>query len=336
MSTVKYAAILGNFGACSDRFVSGGYSEPRSLAELFALAGSTAHLTGVELVGSWHITEDNVEEIRGYLERYHLSVASIIPDHFGTALWGRGSFSSKDPAIRRRAIDTTKTMMDIVADLGGDTVSLWLGQDGFDYSFQSDYLTERGWIIDGIRECALYRANIRVALEYKPKEPRTHSYINTVGTSLLIIQAIGLPNVGVTVDVGHSLNAYENPADTIAMLKMHGHKLFHLHLNDNYRLWDDDMIVGSVHTVEYLELLYWLRRTQYDGWYSMDLYPYREVGAKAVAESIAWIEGLFRMLDRIGEAEVERVIQTGDATEVSALLRRAIVGEAELASDVAS
>jgi xylose isomerase len=328
MSAVRYAAILSNFGACSDRFVSGGYSEGKSLDELFALAGSTQHLTGVELVGTWHINEDNVEQIRGYLERYHLRAASLIPDHFGTAEWGRGSFSSKDAAIRRRAVEATKVMMDIAADLGCDTVSLWPGQDGFDYSFQSDYVTERGWIIEGIRECARHRPEIRVALEYKPKEPRTHSYINTVGTTLLITQAVGLPNVGVTVDVGHALNAYENPADTIAMLKMHGDKLFHMHFNDNYRLWDDDMIVGSVHTIEYLELLYWLRRTGYGGWYSMDLYPYREVGAKAVKESIEWLRGLLGILDRLGEAEIERVIRSGEATEASALMRRAIVGQA--------
>ena len=49
-----------------------------------------------------------------------------------------------------------------------------------------------------------------------------------------------------------------------------------MHFNDNYRLWDDDMIVGSVHTIEYLELLYWLDRIGYDGYLSMDQYPYRE------------------------------------------------------------
>ena len=46
-----------------------------------------------------------------------------------------------------------------------------------------------------------------------------------------------------------------------------------MHFNDNYRLWDDDMIVGSVHTIEYLELLYWLDRVGYDGYLSMDQYP---------------------------------------------------------------
>lgn len=62
------------------------------------------------------------------------------------------------------------------------------------------------------------------------------------------------------------MNAYENPAETVALLKRYGDKLFHVHMNDNYRYWDDDMIVGSVHTIETLEFFYWLQRTGYDGW----------------------------------------------------------------------
>ena len=56
-----------------------------------------------------------------------------------------------------------------------------------------------------------------------------------------------LPNVGVTIDVGHSLEAYENVAEAICAAASRG-LLFHMHINDNYRLWDDDMITGSIHT----------------------------------------------------------------------------------------
>jgi len=322
---IKFSAILGSFGACSDRFVSEGYSEQKPLDELFRLASETPDLKGVELVGNWHIREDNVKEIKENLEKYDLQLSSIIPDHFSKAEWGKGSFSSKDPKIRRKAIDVTKTMMDIAAELGCDKVSLWPGQDGFDYSFQGDYIEERKWITEGIRECAKYRPDIKICIEYKIKEPRTHSYINTVGTTLLIVNEIGLENVGVTLDVGHALNCYENVADSVAMLKIYGNKLFHLHLNDNYRLWDDDMIVGSVHTIEYLELLFWLDKTGYHGWYSMDLYPYREIGTKAVAESIKWIKGLFEVMDKIGRENIYRAIKSGDATKASAMIRKTLI-----------
>jgi xylose isomerase len=77
---------------------------------------------------------------------------------------------------------------------------------------------------------------------------------------------------------------------------MSGKKLFHLHFNDNYRYWDDDMIVGSVHLVEYVELLYWLKKIGYNGWYSMDQYPYREDGKHAIEESVKFIQAIERKL----------------------------------------
>jgi hypothetical protein len=86
----------------------------------------------------------------------------------------------------------------------------------------------------------------------------------------------GAPKAGVTIDTGHSFFACEDVAEAAVMLSMYGDKLFHLHFNDNDRYWDDDMIVGLVHFVEYVELLFWLREMSYAGWYSMDKYPYRE------------------------------------------------------------
>jgi sugar phosphate isomerase/epimerase len=103
-----------------------------------------------------------------------------------------------------------------------------------------------------------------------------------MGDTLLMALDTGLSNVGVCIDVGHSFVAGENVAESAAVLQSHGNRLFHMHFNDNYRLWDDDMIMGSLHFVEYLELLFWLREINYRGWYSMDQYPYRENGAATV------------------------------------------------------
>ena len=88
------------------------------------------------------------------------------------------------------------------------------------------------------------------------------------------------------IDVGHSLMAYENVAESAALLHYFGNKLMYMHFNDNWRLWDDDMTVGSVHTIEMLELLYWLDRLNYTGWYALDIFPYRENGIRAASESI--------------------------------------------------
>ena len=128
------------------------------------------------------------------------------------------------------------------------------------------------------------------------KEPRIHSFQARAADKLLMAQETGLANVGVCIDVGHSLLASENVAESVVLLQHYGQRLFHMHFNDNYRTWDDDMIVGSVHVVEYFELLFWLREAGYNGWYSMDQYPYRENGVAAVRESVAFLAAVEKQL----------------------------------------
>ncbi len=79
-----------------------------------------------------------------------------------------------------------------------------------------------------------------------------------------------MENVGVTVDVGHALVAGENVAEAVYRLIRAG-KLFHMHFNDNYTAWDDDMIVGSVHTVAFIE---WLRALSG----KLEAYGYEKIG----------------------------------------------------------
>ncbi|MEI6388579.1 MAG: hypothetical protein WCQ50_18340 [Spirochaetota bacterium] len=108
------------------------------------------------------------------------------------------------------------------------------------------------------------------------------------------------------------------------VLSDYGKKLFHMHFNDNYRSWDDDMIVGSVHLVEYIELLFWLRETGYEGWYSMDQYPYREDGQGALRESVDFLRGVEVMLEGTAMQEIRALIAEGDAVKSSAWLRTRI------------
>lgn len=322
----RYSVILSNVGSCCDRFLSTGYSKPFTIEQHFDRVADIEHVTGVELVATWHIRTDNVKQIKDNLDRTGLKLTSIIPDHFGQMKWGKGAFASKDPAIRQEAVSHTKEMMDIAAELGCDLISLWPGQDGYDYHFQADYIEERSWFEEGVRECCKHRRDIRIAIEYKPKEPRNRSYPSNVSSSLLMVKEIDEENCGVTIDYGHALVAYENVAESVAMLKKYGDKLFHLHMNDNYSFWDDDMIVGSIHTIPYIEFLYWLKKTDYQGWISMDQYPYREDGKKAVNESIQWMVTLNDVMERMNVNEVERVIKSGDATESTRMLRKYMFG----------
>jgi xylose isomerase len=325
-SQLRFSANINTFNAGADRYVLSGYGERYSTDQLIKFATTIEDLTGVELVGMWHVNDGNVEQIRRQVKDAGLVVTCVTPDIWASAKWGKGSFASNDPAIRRAAIEEVKRSMEWAKQLNCEVIDLWFGQDGYDYPFQADYQAAWDRLIDGVVECAEAVPDVKIVLEYKPKEPRTHCFLATVGKTLLLIDKVGKPNVGAMIDIGHALMGYENTAESAALLHYFGNKLFYMHFNDNWRLWDDDMTVASVHTIETLELIYWLDRLDYKGWYALDIFPYRENGVRAATESIRWIQGLHRLLDKLGRERIAQVVASGDSMEATAMLRAGLLG----------
>ena len=325
-SNLKFSANINTFNACADRYVLEGYGERKNTDELIKAAQQVEDLTGVELVGKWHVNDGNVEQIHRQVQDAGFEVTCVTPDIWASGKWGWGSFTSNDEKVRKAAIHEVKKSMEWAKQLKCEVIDLWFGQDGYDYPLQADF--PRAWdlLIEGTIECAEHVPDVKIVVEYKPKEPRTHCFIATVGKTLLLLSKVNKPNVGAMIDVGHALQGYENTAESAALLHYFGDKLFYMHFNDNWRMWDDDMTFGSVHTIESLELIYWLDRLNYKGWYALDIFPYREDGVRAANESIKWIKGLNGVLDKIGRDEIGKVVSEGDAMSMSALMRKAFLG----------
>ena len=269
----KFCTGLGPMSPCSDRFIPGGYHPPLSPEDAIRMAARIEGLEAVELVYPGDFSDG--ARMKAFLDGLGLAAAIVEIDTSTHPKWKYGAFTAPDPAIRREMMETAKRGIDETAKLGADRINLWLGQDGFDYPFQIDYAKCWEEETSALEELAAYRPDIKICVEYKLKEPRTHMLLSTVGKTLAIVNAVGRPNIGVNIDVGHALAAYENPAESAVLLARHG-RLFHLHLNDNHRYWDDDLVVGSIHFWETLELFYWLRRIGYDDWLSLDIWPSRE------------------------------------------------------------
>ena len=318
---LKFASGLHVYGSTADRFVLSGYKEAVPIPEMIKTAAKVPDLQGVELIETWHINQDNVDDVLGQLDAVGLQATLLIPDLWASGKWGMGSYTANDEKIRQDAVDTTKRAMDMAAQVGCNLVDVWLGQDGYDYCFQTDYLKAWERMVEALQECADHNPDVMIGMEYKIKEPRTHCFIGTVGKMLLLFDKVGRENLGVILDVGHALAAYESMAESVAICKFFGDRLIYTHLNDNWRLWDDDMAVGALHTIELLELLYWLERTGYSGWYSLDIFPYRDDSIEIATESIKWIKDLRRVMFNIGMDKIEEVIATGSSTKAMKLVR---------------
>ncbi|MEI8245298.1 MAG: sugar phosphate isomerase/epimerase family protein [Lentisphaerota bacterium] len=321
----KYAAILGNLGNTCDRFCSSYKNNPSSL-EMLKQASGIEGISGIELVGTWDIRPENVKEMKNTMDGLGFECVSIIPDLFADKLWRNGSISAKDLKVRKAALDYLRGMCVIAETMNCPLINLWPGQDGYDYLFQGNYLDERNYLIENITQLAEEFPYLRFALEYKAKEPRTHSYLARMADTLLVCLQTGKDNVGVTIDTGHAFIGGENVAESVVLAQQAGNRLFHMHFNDNYKAWDDDMIVGSVHSIEYIEMLYWLDECNYSGWFSMDQYPYREDAAGAIQESIEWLK-YFDDLLGVNRECLRDAVKEGNAVTTSKLLRSILKGQ---------
>ena len=183
-----------------------------------------------------------------------------------------GAFTNPDPAVRREAIDLTKRGIDAAREAGSKLMTLWLGQDGFDYAFQADYARLWAEEIDGIREVAEHDPDCLISIEYKPNEPRSYSLMPDCATTLLALREVGLPNLGVTLDFAHVLYADEQPAFAAALIGRYS-RLLGVHLNDGYAKRDDGLMVGAVHSIQTIELLRQVYADGFDGPIYFDTFP---------------------------------------------------------------
>ena len=183
-----------------------------------------------------------------------------------------GAFTNPNKKVRQEAIDLTKAAIDALREIDSNLLTIWLGQDGFDYGFQVDYKKIWDDEINAIREVAEHDKDCLVSIEYKPNEPRAYSLLSNLGTTLLAIKDINLKNIGVTIDFAHILYSNEQPALVAALIDKHS-QILGLHLNDGYGKRDDGLMVGSVHQLATIELLYHITKSKYQGPIYFDTFP---------------------------------------------------------------
>jgi xylose isomerase len=279
----KIASGFAPFSPCADRFNVNGYRDAMTLEQQFAAASKIQGLTGTGIDYPYQFQE--ASQVKSLLKKYDLSFVTLEIGLYPDRKWKKGTYTAPDPVMRREAIEMSKKALDMAAELGADDVLMWPGQDGFDYPFESDYAKYWDLLVQSITEIASHRPDVRIAIEYKKQEPRTNCYIRNAGTLLALLHDVNRENVGGCIDLGHSLAAGENPGEAAVLLNRAG-KLFQVHINDNYRDWDHDLIVGSVTFWETLEFFYWLKRCRWDGWYILDIFPYRMDGSDALQHGV--------------------------------------------------
>ena len=305
------------FGQFVDRYATDAYGPPVGVLEAIDRAGQVGDLTALDI--NYPFDEGvAVDQVRAALERNGLRCHAITPASYSRT-FQKGALTNPDSSVRSEAVDLYKRAIPVARELGAKYVKFWPGQDGYDYPFQADYELLWRYSVDGVREVAASDPQMQFGIECKFKEPRTHMFFSNVATTLLAIQAMGVDNVGIVFDSGHSFLAKETPAEAVQLAARHG-RLTSVEINDNWRDWDDDMGVGSVHLIETLEFLLALRTIGWNEVILLDQFPFREDPVAAARESMRTVRQLDALLDTLDLEALKRAQGRQDALAAQRLV----------------
>src|SRR5918911_205493 len=324
MQNYEFGAGLWMFQQFIDRYATDAYGPPVSTLEAIERAAAVGDIKVLDINYPFAGEGVTVTQVRETLQRTGLRAQAITP-HLYMREFQLGSFPTPGAATRRKAVDLGKQAVEVAQALGARYVKFWPGQDGFDYPFQVDYAQIWDYQVSGVRAVAESAPDMQFAIEYKLKEPRVHMLFSTAARTLLAIQDMGVDNVGIVLDLGHSLFAKETPADVLQLVSRRG-KLVSVEVNDNWREWDDDMAVGSVHLIETLEFLYGLRQIDWQGPILLDQFPFREDPIAAARNSIQTIRSLNRALDRLDLSALKAAQDRQDALAAQRIVLDLLLG----------
>ncbi len=228
-----------------------------------------------------------VNEFQRSLRDWHMAVPMVTVNLFYDPVFKDGALTSSVKAVRRYSIEKAKRAIDLGHELGATTFVLWGGREGSEVDGPRDPREALAHYREGINALTAHirsqHADMKIALEAKPNEPRSDIYLPSTGAMLGFIQTLDDPEiVGVNPELAHAKMAGLNPVHEVAQA-LDAQKLFHIDLNDQrIGRFDQDLRFGSDDLKGAFYLVKLLEDSGYAGPRHFDAHPYRTENAQGV------------------------------------------------------
>jgi sugar phosphate isomerase/epimerase len=183
----------------------------------------------------------------------------------------RLSLSDPDPAVRTRAIDFVRSIIDAAGPLGASAIiGSMQGRWGGDVSANEAH----GYLLEALDRCGAAAAAYGVPLLYEPLNRYETNQACTLGAAAELIDLLGVGhNIRLLADLFHM--AIEE-SDIAAAMREYGALVGHVHFVDSNR-----RPVGGGHT-QFGPIIAALREIGYSGYLSAEAFPYPDADAAAL------------------------------------------------------
>ncbi len=175
------------------------------------------------------------------------------------------SFIEPDVNYRRTRIDHTKRALDLCAELGAPHITTEPGGPLAAGRSRSEGIE---LFVEALKPLAEHAHHLGVMLLI---EPEPELLVETTDQYLEIAERVNAPSIGLNFDVGHAYCVAEDIPAAIAKLSAH---IKHYHFEDIAATRVHHHLVPGTGAIDFKPIVDAIEKTGYDGWITVELYPY--------------------------------------------------------------
>jgi sugar phosphate isomerase/epimerase len=248
--------------------------------------------TGIEVLAdvphAWPagLLEERKESIRRTLEKHRLTISNVNAFMMNAVAdprqpyWHPG-WIDPDPHYRAIRREHTKRALKLAAELGAPRLTTEPG---------GPLLPDQTWqegaalFYEELMPCVEVAEQCQVQLLI---EPEPGLLIEKFGQYLEFIAKIDSPWVGLNFDVGHAYCVSEDPQDWVARMAPHTR---HYHFEDIASTRVHKHLIPGTGSIDFAATLQAIAKSGYDGWITVELYPYVDQPDGAAREALAFLK----------------------------------------------
>ena len=260
---------------------------------------AAAGYSGIELLAdvphAWPagLLEEQKESIRRSLAEHNLTISNINAFMMNAIAdprqpYWHPSWTDPDPNYRAIRREHTKRALQLAADLTAPHITTEPGGPEFPGQQRADALDI---FYEEFMPCVERASALGVGLLI---EPEPELLIERFDQYLEFVDRVDCPfengkGVGLNFDIGHAYCVGEDPEQWIAKMAPH---TVHYHLEDIAATRVHQHLIPGHGAIDFAATLDAIRATGYDGWLTVELYPYGDDPDGAAREAMAFLEQL--------------------------------------------
>jgi sugar phosphate isomerase/epimerase len=216
------------------------------------------------------LLEERKESIRSALARHRLTISNVNAFMMNAVAdprqpyWHPG-WTDPDPHYRAIRREHTKRALQLAKELGAPHITTEPGGQ-----LTPDQTWQQGAKIfyDELMPCIEVAEKLQIKLLI---EPEPELLIEKFGQYLEFVERIDSPYVGLNFDIGHAYCVSEDPQDWVARMAKH---TVHYHFEDIAPTRVHRHLIPGHGAIDFEATLREIQKTGYNGWITVELYPY--------------------------------------------------------------